>query len=100
MHDALKQQQRGSMCGVNAHHQNGVVERRIRQLQDMTRTSLLQAMMHWKDAITAKLWPYALRKLCDSLNKIISIGIICSSKCITRYTAQLSIWLSCVCVYW
>jgi hypothetical protein len=36
----------------------------------MTRTSLLQGVIHWKDAITANLWQYALRKLCDDLNKI------------------------------
>jgi hypothetical protein len=29
MHDALLKNQQITMCGVNAHHQNGVVERRI-----------------------------------------------------------------------
>jgi hypothetical protein len=36
----------------------------------MTRTSLLQGMTQWKDAITTNLWPYALRKACDDLNKV------------------------------
>jgi hypothetical protein len=63
-HDTIQKNQQMTMCGVNAHHQNGVVERRIRQLQDMTRTSLLQASMLWKDAINSHLWRYAMRKVC------------------------------------
>lgn len=33
-----------TFSGVNAHHQNGIAERRIRVLQDMTRTSLNHAI--------------------------------------------------------
>jgi hypothetical protein len=36
----------------------------------MTRTSLLQGTTLWKDAITTNLWPYALRKACDDMNKV------------------------------
>jgi GAG-pre-integrase domain len=32
-----------SLCGVNAHHQNGRVEKRIRDLQDLARSSILHA---------------------------------------------------------
>lgn len=70
MNDATAKSQRMSMCGVNAHHQNGVVERRIRQLQDMTRTALLQASILWKDAINTHLWPYAMRKSCEDINTV------------------------------
>jgi hypothetical protein len=71
MEDVKMQTQGASMCGVNAHHQNGKVERCIRrQLQDMTRTSLLQACTMWPDAINSYLWPYALRKSADDLNRI------------------------------
>jgi hypothetical protein len=48
---AAKQEQVVSMCGVNAHHQNGKAERRIRQLQDMARTSLLAATTQWPDSM-------------------------------------------------
>ena len=50
-----------SFCGVNAHHQNGIVERRIRDLRDSARSMLLLAQHNWPDAITSHLWPFALR---------------------------------------
>ena len=48
-------------CGVNAHFQNSVAERRIRLLQDQARTMLLHAKHRWSDAIETALWPYAIR---------------------------------------
>jgi hypothetical protein len=57
-----------SFCGVNAHFQNGVAERRIRELQDMARTMLIHAHRRWPMAITANLWPYALRAANDAIN--------------------------------
>jgi len=49
-----------SFCGVGAHHQNGVAERRIQDLSDSARAMLAHAS-HRNPAITANLWPYALR---------------------------------------
>lgn len=49
-----------SFCGVGAHHQNGVAERRIQDLSDSARAMLAHAS-HRNPAITAHLWPYALR---------------------------------------
>ena len=57
-----------SFAGVNAHHQNGRAERRVRSLQDMARTMLVHANHRWPEAITANLWPYAIRAANDSLN--------------------------------
>jgi hypothetical protein len=59
--DCERQGQRLSFCGVNAHFQNGIAERKIRDLQDRTRTMIVHAKHHWPDAITSNLWPYALR---------------------------------------
>jgi hypothetical protein len=73
--DAIQQGQRMTMCGVNAHHQNGKAERRIRQLQDLRRTSLLHAIHTWPQAINTFLWPYAVRKAADDINNIPSEGI-------------------------
>jgi hypothetical protein len=70
MQYSARNNQISTMCGVNAHHQNGKGERRIRQLQDITRTSLIQASTMWPDAINVHLWPYALRKASDDLNQI------------------------------
>ena len=59
--DAQKLGQSLKYCGVNAHFQNAVAERRIRLLQDQARTMLLHAKHRWRDAIETSLWPYALR---------------------------------------
>jgi hypothetical protein len=72
--DAIKQGQRMTMCGVNAYHQNGKVERRVRQLQDLSRTSLLHAIHMWPQAANTFLWPYAVRKAADNINNIPSSG--------------------------
>ena len=57
-----------TFAGVNAHHQNGIAERRIRSLQEMTRAMLIHANKRWPEAITPNLWPYAMRMANDSLN--------------------------------
>ena len=57
-----------SYCGVNAHFQNGMAEKRIRDLQDQTTTMLMHAEGKWPDVITSNLWPYALREANESLN--------------------------------
>jgi hypothetical protein len=57
-----------TLCGVNAHHQNGKVEKCIRDLQDLARSSMLHAQNLWPDAISNNLWPYAIRKAANNLN--------------------------------
>ena len=44
-----------SFCEVNAHHQNGVAERHIRDLRDIARSMLLHAQHHWPKVITSNL---------------------------------------------
>ena len=61
MADVARTGQTISFCGVNAHFQNGIAERRIRELQESTRTILLDAKSRWPTAISANLWPYAMR---------------------------------------
>jgi Reverse transcriptase (RNA-dependent DNA polymerase) len=57
-----------SLCGVNAHHQNGIVEKRIRDLQELSRSSILHAQKMWPDAINTFLWPYAVRYAARNMN--------------------------------
>jgi hypothetical protein len=57
-----------SYCAVNAHHQNGKAEKKIRDLQDMARSMLLHAKQRWPSAITSNLWPYAMRMASDVIN--------------------------------
>ena len=60
--ESCKNKQQGlSFSGVNAHHQNGYAEWRIRELQELTRAMLVHASRKWKGSITTNLWPYALR---------------------------------------
>lgn len=55
-------------AGVSAHHQNGVAERRMSFLQELTRANLLHAMHKWPSTITINLWPHAMRMANDALN--------------------------------
>lgn len=55
-----KKGQTQSLCGVNAHWQNGVAEKRIRDLLEKSRTLLLDAMAKWPQATNTNLWSYAL----------------------------------------
>ncbi len=57
----LQENQAMTYCGVNAHWQNGIAERRIRDLKEQTRTMLLHAQHHWPDGVTTNLWPYAMQ---------------------------------------
>ena len=66
--DIAEQKQRVTYCGVNAHFQNGVAKKKIRDLQDATRTLLLHATARWPAVITTALWPCALRAANDLNN--------------------------------
>jgi hypothetical protein len=50
-----------TFCGVNAHFQNGIAERAIRDLSDSARKQLLHVSARWPAAVHLALWPYALR---------------------------------------
>ena len=63
-----------SYCGVNAHHQNGRAEKKIRDLQELARTMLLHAQHRWPEAINAHLWPYALKIANDNCNRTPAIN--------------------------
>jgi hypothetical protein len=64
----LEENQSITYCGVNAHWQNGIAERRIRDLKEQSRTMLLHAEHYWPDAICTSLWPYAMRTACQIFN--------------------------------
>lgn len=57
-------------CAVGAHHQNGIVERSIRDLTDNARTILIHAIRMWPEFITVMLWPYALRQAAARRNHL------------------------------
>ena len=45
--DCQKQHQGLTYCGVNAHFQNGIAEKKIHDLQEQTRTMMLHALHKW-----------------------------------------------------
>jgi hypothetical protein len=46
--------------GVGAHHQNGVAERAIRTISESARSMMLHAAIHWPEAMSLDLWPFAV----------------------------------------
>ena len=71
-----------TFTGVNAHHQNGVAERRIGLLQEHARAMLIHAQQKWPGVVTSNLWPYAIRMANDCLNETPSL------KDVKRRTAE------------
>jgi hypothetical protein len=63
-----KAEQGLTFAGVNSHHENGIAERRIKELQDAARSMLIHANRRWKMSVNAHLWPYAVRMACDQVN--------------------------------
>jgi hypothetical protein len=49
-------------AGVGAQHQNGIAEKRIRDLQDLATLALIHAMKQLPNRIFNNLCPHALRK--------------------------------------
>jgi hypothetical protein len=65
----LQSQQSLTFCGVNAHHQNGRAESRIKDITTHARTYLLHAAHCWPKAINAAaLWPAALKHYTNTRN--------------------------------
>ena len=62
-----------TFCGVNAHHQNGRAEKKIRDLQELTRTAILHAQHRWPNAISSHLWPMAMKSANENTNSAPSI---------------------------
>jgi len=55
--DIEKKGQTLTFAGVGAHHQNGIAEKRIGDLQRKATTLLFHAQRRWPDAINTHLWP-------------------------------------------
>ena len=68
VNDCSSKNQALTFAAVNAHHQNGRAERRIRLLQELTRAQLIFASSKWKQTDLTALWPYAMRAANSSLN--------------------------------
>ena len=60
--DAAQKNQQMSFCGVGSHFQNGIAEKRIRDLTEYARTLLVHGNQIWPEAVKLALWPYALKE--------------------------------------
>ena len=68
--DCKAQGQHLTFCGVGAHHQNGIVERKIKDITLSARTILLHAQHYWPEYITTMLWPLAVKCVEDRINNL------------------------------
>ncbi|KAL7482659.1 hypothetical protein ACHAW6_008323 [Cyclotella cf. meneghiniana] len=68
MQHVKQQQQTLIFCGVNAHFQNGIVERVIWNLTKSSRKQLLYARARWQKFIHLALWPNAMRSVLHVYN--------------------------------
>ena len=44
---------------MGAHHQNGIAERKIKDITLISRTVFLHAIKYWPEYITIMMWPFA-----------------------------------------
>lgn len=69
-----------TFSGSHAHHQNGVAERKIRHVSNLTRASIFQAMLSWPAEITLDLWPYAVQCAVDVQNSIPKTSMVSANE--------------------
>ena len=68
VNDCNEKNQSLTFAAINAHHQNGMAERRIRQLQDQARSMMTFSASRWPKCIDTALWPYDIMIANDSTN--------------------------------
>ena len=68
--DCNSKNQTITFCGVGAHHQNGIVENRNKQLTQGARTLLLHGMRLWPQMIDQMFWPFAVKATAERMNSI------------------------------
>ena len=66
----ISMQQYFTYCGIGQHNQNGIAEKRIRDLSNAARACLLYAKQRWPEGVCTNLWPFALKYVCDIRNKV------------------------------
>ena len=54
--------------GIGAHHQNGIVERRIRTVTKIARTIILHNQRYWPERVDTMVWPFAVKAAIEMLN--------------------------------
>jgi hypothetical protein len=68
--DKKQKQQSLTVCGVGAHHQSGNAKCQIRILSERVCSMLLHSFVCWPEAISTRLWPFALLQANFLLNHL------------------------------
>ena len=69
--DCTSSNQTITFCGVGSHHQNGIAERKIKDITLVGRTLLLHAKRMFPEYISTILWPFAVKCYEDRLNNLV-----------------------------
>jgi hypothetical protein len=69
--DCKRNNQTITFCGVGAHHQNGIAERKIKDITLGGRTLLLHAKRMLPEYISTILWPFAIKCYEDRMNNLV-----------------------------
>jgi hypothetical protein len=69
--DCTSSNQTITFCGIGSHHQNGIAERKIKDITLGGRTLLLHAKHMFPEYISTILWPFAVKCYEDRLNNLV-----------------------------
>ena len=69
--DCAANNQAITFCGVGSHHQNGIAERKIKDITLGGRTLLLHAKRMFPEYISTILWPFAVKCYEDRMNHLV-----------------------------
>ncbi len=72
MEEVNHKNQKLTFCGVDAHHQNGIIENKNKMLTLSAGMLLLRGMRMWPQMVNTMFWPFAFKaaaELCLPLNK-------------------------------
>jgi hypothetical protein len=69
--DCISSNQTITFCGVDSHHQNGIAERKIKNITLGAWTLLLHAKRMFPEYISTILWPFAVKCYEDQMNHLV-----------------------------
>ncbi len=88
-----QQKQHVQFCGVNAHHQNGMAERRACSITEHAHTMIIHVMISWPDTTSETLWPVVLQLAVYLHNNTPEISGLTPTKIFTRIKSRINCFL-------
>ncbi|KAL7478813.1 hypothetical protein ACHAW6_008183 [Cyclotella cf. meneghiniana] len=89
-----EQQQTITYCSMNAHFQNGVAKRAIRDITEAAQTMLLHAKARWPSAVHLSLWPYAVRMAVYVHNTVPILSSLAAGNTIPKWSPRSCLGLN------